>query len=407
MAEGHVGFRDGPRGRSYYYTIPITRPDGTRGQEQRRGFKSERAARAAMRKRLVELESGVATVTCNQTVAEYLAFWLGQIRRDVSQATLAKYERTLRGALVPVLGTQRLSKLTPFLIDAAYGQALERGTSANQIRSAHTIFKAALSRAVDWDLLPRNPCASAKPPRKERAVDAEDSRVRALTDEEAGRLLAALEGPAWLAAYLSLGTGLRRGEVLGLRWRDVDFDARTLSVRQTVEPAAVAGGGLIIGPPKTERSARTFRAPSRVLGHLWDHRRRQAARRLACGGVWDGDLVLCRDGGRPILPDTLNDWHARARERAGLPKEIRFHDLRHTYATQSLRAGVSVTTLSQRLGHANVSVTLNVYSHALPEDHEFAAGVADAVLDRMVAAGRCVDFPAAATKLLARAPFIG
>jgi len=197
MADGHVGYRDGPKGRSHYYTIPITRPDGTRGQEQRRGFKSERAARAAMRKRLVELESGVATVTCNQTVAEYLAFWLGQIKRDVSQSTLAKYERTLRGALVPVLGAQRLSKLTPFLIDAAYNQALARGASANQVRSAHTLFKAALSRAVDWDLLPRNPCASAKPPRKDRSLEAEDARVRALTDEEASRLLAALDGPGW------------------------------------------------------------------------------------------------------------------------------------------------------------------------------------------------------------------
>lgn len=407
MPDGHLGYRDGPRGRSHYYTIPITRPDGTRGQEQRRGFKTERAARAAMRKRLVELESGVATVTSQQTVEEYLAFWLGQIKRDVSAATLSKYERTLRGALVPVLGAQRLSKLTPFLIDAAYTQALERGSSANQLRSAHTIFKAALSRAVDWDLLPRNPCAGAKPPRLERVVDAEDTRVRALTDEEAGRLLSALDGPAWLAAYLALGTGLRRGEVLGLRWRDVDFDAQTLSVRQTLEPAVEAGGGLLLGPPKTKHSVRTFRAPSRVLAHLHEHLRRQTARRHAYPAPWDGDLVLCRDGGRPIPPDTLNDWHARARERAGLPKELRFHDLRHTYATQSLRAGVNVSTVSQRLGHANVSVTLNVYSHALPEDHEFAARMADAALDRVLGLGWSPSFLPAVSKDLAQVPLLG
>jgi integrase len=406
MPDGHLGYRDGPRGRSHYYTIPVTRPDGTRGQEQRRGFKTERAARAAMRKRLVELETGVATVTSQQTVTEYLSFWLGQIKRDVSQATLAKYERTLRSALVPVLGEHRLDRLTPFVIDAAYTQALERGSSANQIRSAHTIFKAALERAVDWNLLPRNPGANAKPPRPVRVVDEEDGRVRALTDEEAGRLLAALDGPAWLAAYLALGTGLRRGEVLGLRWRDLDFEAQTLSVRQTVEPAAVAGGRLIIGPPKTERSARTFRAPSRVLSHLHDHHRRQAARRLVYGGPWEGDLVLCRDGGRPIPPDTLNDWHARARERAGLPKELRFHDLRHTYATQSLRAGVNVSTVSQRLGHANVSITLNIYSHALPEDHEFAARMADAALDRVLGMGWGNALPVV-SKSLAQGPFCG
>lgn len=385
MADGHVGFRDGPRGRSYFYTIPITRPDGTRGQEQRRGFPHERAARAAMRKRLVELESGTAPVGCNQTLAEYLATWLEQCRRDLSPASLAKYERTLRSAVLPVLGGHRLDRLTPFVIDTAYTRARERGCSANQVRSAHRLLKRALERAVDWNLLPRNPGASARPPRKERPAAGEDRRVRALTDEEASRLLAALEGPAWLAAILSLGTGLRRGELLGLRWRDVDFDAGTISVRQTVEPPAHKGGSLIVGPPKTEHSARTFRAPDRVLALLWEHRQRQEARRVVYGGPWEGDMVLCRDGGRPILPDTLNHWHAKARAKAGLPPEIRFHDLRHTYATNSLRAGVSVTTVSRRLGHSSVSITLNVYSHALPEDHEHAARVADAALDRVLA----------------------
>jgi integrase len=383
MAEGHIGYRDGPRGRSYFYVIPITRPDGSRGQEQRRGFPHERAARAAMRKRLVELESGTAPATSNQTLAEYLAAWLEQCRRDLSPASLAKYERTLRSAVLPVLGEQRLDRLTPFVIDAAYTRALERGCSANQVRSAHRLLKRALERAVDWNLLPRNPGAGARPPRKERTAEGEDRRVRALTDTEASRLLGALEGPAWLAAVLSLGTGLRRGELLGLRWRDIDFEAGTISVRQTVEPAAVKGGSLIVGPPKTEHSARTFRAPERIVALLWEQRRRQEARRVVHGGPWEGDLVLCRDGGCPILPDTLNDWHAKARARAGLPREIRFHDLRHTYATNSLRAGVSVTTVSRRLGHSSVSVTLNVYSHALPEDHAHAARVADAALDRV------------------------
>lgn len=385
MAEGHVGFRDGPRGRSWYYTIPITKPNGAKGQEQKRGFKNKTEARAAMRKRLVELESGQLTVNANLTVAEYLTFWLSQIKRDVGERSFASYERTLRLQIIPQLGSVRLEQLNTLAIDSAYTRMLETGQSVDQVRTAHKRFKSALRRAVIWKLITHNPADPAKAPRPQRqSQDPDDRHVRALTDSEVRQLLAALEGPAWLPSVIALGTGLRRGEVLGLRWQDVDFAAETISVRQTVEPRAVKGGGLIIGPPKTDCSIRSFQAPELLLTQLREHRARQSARRLLLGGEWEGEYVLCYDGGRPINPETLTKWFRKARQAAELSPDIRFHDLRHTYATNALRDGVNITTVSKRLGHSNVSITLDVYSHAMPEDHSIAARAADGCLRRML-----------------------
>ena len=386
MAEGHVSFRDGPKGRSWFYTVPIIRPNGSKGQEQRRGFKSERAARKAKNLRLAALETGAQAVATKQTLAEYLNFWLEQTRRDVGAASLQRYESVLRLVVLPGLGAVRLDRLTALQLDALYTNALEDGASIHKVRAAHQILKGALRRAVDWDLIPKNPCTAARPPRESQGIEPEDRRVRALTDEEAQRLLVTLDGMHWLAAYLALGTGLRRGELLGLRWQDVNFETGMLSVRQTVEPPVGAGNDLVIGPPKTRASIRTFRAPDRVLQQLRKHRSTQSARRLALEVPWEGDHVLCRDGGKPFHPDSVSRWHRKARSRAGLPDDIRFHDWRHTYATNALREGVSITAVSKRLGHASVSITLNIYSHALPEDHELAARAADAVLERVCGA---------------------
>lgn len=385
MAEGHVSFRDGPKGRSWFYTVPVTKADGRKGQEQKRGFKSERAARTAMRKRLAELEAGVG-VASTQTVAEYLEFWLGQIKRDVAPSSHAAYERTIRLDVSPYLGAVRLDRLTSLQVDQAYTQALEDGKSINKVRLTHTRLKSALRRAVDWDLIPRNPCDRARPPRPER-MDLDDMRVRALTDDEARRLLEALDGQAWLCSYLALGTGLRRGEVMGLRWQDIDFEAGTIAVRQTVEPGARKGDPLRIGPPKTAAASRRFRAPDRLLQQLRCYRGELAEKRLGLGLAKVGDYVICWDDGSPYHPRSADDWFRAGRERAGLDSAIRFHDLRHTYATNSLRAGVDITTVSKRLGHASVSITLDVYSHVLPDQQERAAQVADEVLGRLFGAG--------------------
>ncbi|MGV3721838.1 MAG: tyrosine-type recombinase/integrase [Actinomycetota bacterium] len=384
MASGHVDYRDGPRGRSWFYTIPApTGLDGKRRQEQRRGFRTKGAAQAAMRKRLAEIESGAYGATNKQSVEEFAALWLARIKHDVAARSHATYERTFRLHLLPRLGRKRLDRLTALDIESAYVAALDDGVSPDLVRFNHGVLKAALRRAVDWDLLSRNPAEKVRPPRRPREIEAEDRRVRALTDAEAKRLLAEVSGPAWLASVIALGTGLRRGEVLGLRWKDLDFAGGLLSVRQTVEPMVGKGTGLVIGPPKTASSARTFQAPGDLLQILREHRGRQSARRLITPDWQDYDLVLCRDNGEPFPPNRVSDWHRSARVKADLPG-TRFHDLRHTFATNQLRSGVDVTAVSKQLGHSSVSITLNVYSHVLPDMQERAAIIAAENLRRLL-----------------------
>lgn len=387
MASGHINFREGKNGKkSWFYTIPgPKRADGKRRQIQRRGFATKAAAQKARTKALAEIESGTYAEAAKQTTEEYLYFWLGKVQHTFTPRTHGSYERAIRLHLAPRLGSVRLDQLTALHIDSAYADALAAGTSAHLVRYCHVILKAALRRAVGWELLTRNPADAVRPPKPARDVEEDEDRtVRALTEAEVARYLRELEGLGWLAAVIALGTGLRRGEVLGLRWQDIDWGAGKISVRQTVEPQAEKGQGIVIGPPKTEASRRTFTAPAYLLELLRRHRGAQAAKRLIAP-VWDDqDLVLCRDNGRPIVPVSLQRWHWKARKAAGLP-ELRFHDLRHTFATNQLRGGVDVTTVSRRLGHTDPSITLRVYSHVLPDQQEHAAQVADAGLRKLLA----------------------
>lgn len=386
MASGHIGYKDGPRGRSWYFTIPgPAGANGKRRQIQRRGFRTRREAEKARTAALAEVDSGKRREPSRTTVAEHLTAWLKHEERNLGAASLERYARLVRTRLIPGLGGIRLDQLGSLHIDRFYSAELAAGCSVHQVRFCHTLLKAALRRAVKWKLLTANPCDDADPPRPVR-LDPEDRKVRAITDEEASRLLSAMEGPLWLAATLVLGTGLRRGEVLGLRWSDVDYETRRIRVRQTVEPpASGSGGGVRMGAPKSNSSLRDFRAPEDLLELLQRHRAQQAQQILLLGrDRWqDLDLVFCNGKGEPIHPRTFQGWYWAARKAAGLP-DLRFHDLRHTYATNQLRDGVMVTTVSKTLGHANVSITLNVYSHVLPDMDEHAATVANTRLRRLL-----------------------
>ena len=387
MDEGHVGSREsktlGPR---WHYVIAVTKPDGGKGQEWKGGFKTEAAAIKAKNARLKAIaKAGVAE--SNQPLTEYLKFWLTQVGRDVCERSLGDYERYLRLHIVPRIGAVHLDKLTAKQIDVAYTEALSEGVSARTLRFSHAVLKQALARAVDWELVAKNVAAAARPPKLPRGLEPEDRTVRALTASEANRLLIAQEGAARLAADISIATGVRRGEALGFWWSDVNFNTGELSVLRTVEPPSKKGSGLIVGPPKTESSIRKVRAPDRLMRRLREHRAEQAQLRLAMGNRWEGDFVLCRDGGLPVVPGVLSRAHREARERAGLPSDIRFHDWRHTYATWALRNGVSIAAVSRHLGHSSVKITLDVYAHALPEDYDFAVAVTDRLLGDLAAYG--------------------
>jgi len=228
-----------------------------------------------------------------------------------------------------------------------------------------------LRQAVRRQLLARNPAEAVRPPRPARAP------VRTLDEEQTTRLLKTAQGTRLhVPVLVAVMTGLRRGKLLALRWSDMDLEAATLSVTQTLR---VTHNGLVFAPPKTGKSRRLLALPPLVVEALREHRRRQLEDRLRLGPVWqEHGLVFPGPDGRPWHPATLSCSFRELCKRAGM--EIRFHDLRHSHATQLLKAGVHPKIVNEWLGHSTVGITLDIYSHLLPGMQEEAVGRLEAAL---------------------------
>jgi integrase len=238
----------------------------------------------------------------------------------------------------------------------------------------HATIRKALNDAVRWGLLVRNPALYAAPPKPRRR------ELRTWTAEELRQFLDGVKDDRLYAVWrLAALTGMRRGEVLGLRWADLDLDRGWLSVRHTL---VVVDNHPQVSQPKTTRGFRRLALDPDTIGVLRAHHRLQAAERLAAGPTWSNqDLVFTRQDGRALHPEYVRRRFDGHISRAGLPR-IRFHDLRHTHATLALQAGVHPKVVSERLGHTTVAMTLDIYSHAIPALQEDAAAtIASLVTD--------------------------
>ena len=288
---------------------------------------------------------------------DYFEDWLSHIAGRVRPKTLEGYQALIRGHALSSLGPIPLRTLHPLDLQRLYADLLRRGFAGGTVLNLHLVLTQALGQAHRWGLIPANPAASAQPPRPRR-------REAATLDHSlAARLLAEAEG-TWFAlpVALALATGMRRGEVLGLRWSDMDPGFTVCQVRRSLQ---VVAGELLVAEPKTRRSRRQLPLPQLVRPYLAAQRAAQAARRTAAERWEDFDLVIDRGDGGPVNPGTLSSgWHRFCRLR-GLPP-VRFHDLRHGHATLMLLQGVHPKVVSERLGHASVGITLDTYSHVLP-----------------------------------------
>ncbi len=314
------------------------------------------------------------------TTAAYLKRWLEHIRPHVVPATYVRYKAMVEKSIVPALGTVQLARLSVLHITRYEAEALasgrakgEGGLSPTTVRKHHFLLKQALDMAVRWKLIRTNPMLAIDPPKET------PPEICPLSLEEQQALLAAAAGRGIHApVLLALGTGMRRGEILGLRWSDIDFAGRRLSVRRSLRRDG--DGGQELGPAKTHRSQRAIALPEALLSTLTEHRRKQADDRAIAGASWkDQDLVFPGDYGGFWAFDGFESAWRWLKQKAGLARP-RFHDLRHTHATELLRAGVPVKVVSERLGHANVSTTLNIYAHVLPDMQDAAALHVDALL---------------------------
>jgi integrase len=283
------------------------------------------------------------------------------------------------GHIRPALGSYMLPKLAPLHVQAFYSSALAKGRkdgkgglSSQSVVHFHRLLNKAFTQAVKWQLLARNPIQAVEPPRAER------QEMRALDEDETASLLSLLgDSRLYMPVMLAVTTGLRRGEILGLRWSHVDLATGTITVVQSLEQTKE---GLRFKPPKTHRSRRSIAVPPITVEALRSHRAKQAEEKLALGPTYDDhDLVCPRPGGAAWPPDMLSTAFAALVRRSDL-RSFRFHDLRHSHATHLLRAGIHPKIVSERLGHSTVGITLDTYSHVLPGMQEDAVRLLDAAL---------------------------
>jgi integrase len=315
------------------------------------------------------------------TVAEFLDRW----ERDwaslnVSPKTLERYSELLRNHVRPHVGGTAIQKLAPVHLSELYGKLLREGgakgrpLAARTVGHVHRVLHRALGHAVKWGVVQKSAADHVEPPRVPH------SEIEILRADDVRAVLQGLRGKSlYTIAAAALGTGMRRGELLALRWRDVDLDRGLVRVEQALE--YTKAGGCRFKAPKTKHGRRTITIPPALISELRAHRRAHQERSLALGVGKLGDeaLVFPAAEGGPRNPTTLTKrWSAAmaAIERAG----ITFHSLRHTHASNLIAAGLDVLTISRRLGHGSPAITLGVYGHLFADTDDRAAAVMEAAL---------------------------
>lgn len=370
---------------AWFFVIDIVAPDGGRKQLKRRGFDTKRAAQVALTELQADKQRGVFVAPMRATLGQFLLDeWLPARRVTLRPSTAASYEQLIRNYVLPTIGGVRLQSLDGSTLNRLYGELLTTGRtaarrnagaglSAKTVRNLHGVLTRAFRDGVRWGHLQRNPCDAADPPK------GTSPEMKVWTADELRTFSASVASHRWAGVWsLMATTGMRRGEVLGLRWSDVDLDAATVTIRST---RIRYGTTIATSTPKTARGNRTIAIGPATAAALRAWKRQQNADHLLAGASWAdrGSLVVTNVDGSPPNPEAFSNLFVDLAKRAGLPP-IRLHDLRHSYATAALASGVPVKVVSQRVGHADVGVTLKVYAHVLPGDDEDAALRADSLL---------------------------
>jgi len=310
---------------------------------------------------------GLPMLNDRMPLAEFLQEWLAEkVKPSVRPYTYMAYEVNVRVHIVPALGRVPLTQLNPQQVQRFVNQKLEDGLAPKTVKYIRQTLHAALAHAERWGLVHRNVASLVEIPRHEQR------EMSAFTTAEARRFLQAIEGDRLEALFrVALALGLRQGEALGLRWSDVDFEVGTLRVRHGLQRH---GHEYHLMPPKTARSRRVIPLPPSIAAALLAHRGRQKKERLHAGPSWDEqwDLVFCRPNGKPLDHTRVNSHFGQLLQDAGLPR-IRFHDLRHSCATLLLVQGVPPRVVMEILGHSDIAMTMNTYTHVLPELQQQAA----------------------------------
>jgi integrase len=345
------------------------------GKRRRKAFfgKTRSDAVRKLNRALTEKDRGLPIITDRERVEHFLVRWLEDtVKRSVRPSTYASYASYVHGHLIPGLGRQTLAQLSPQDVQQLLNAKLAAGLSPRSVQFIRAILRRALGQALKWGVVSRNVAALVDPPK------VRNREIHPLTPEQVQILLAGIRGERLEALCVTaVATGLRQGELLGLRWQDVDLAQGQLVVRQALQRIDRMP---VFVEPKTARSRRTVALP--IVAHevLRSHRAKQLAERLQAGDLWDEwGLVFTTPRGMPLHPSNVTHDFQKVLARLGLPRQ-RFHDLRHCCASLMLAQGLTLKDVMETLGHSQISLAANLYGHLYAERRQEVARRMDQML---------------------------
>jgi integrase len=347
--------------KSYMFSVMV---DGKRAK--RRGFKSKKEAEAAMAGIVSQMSKGDYHAPSKETLKVYYERWLKD-RTNISESTRDLYRSYLKTHIDPALGHYQLSKLTPQLIQTFVKELKDKGLADETVKRIYSAVHTSLNAAVKMEIINKNVADKIEKPRVirvERKIWSEHS-MRNFIEQTRGKTR------YWIAIFLAVMTGMRQGEILGLKWSDIDFDKKVLYVRRGLKKDKTGFTDL-----KTDKSRRTISLSPTTIRILDQQKSKVLIEKEHLGSEYqDDDLVVCSSKGTPArATKILHAWN-RLCEKFKPTEEphMTFHDLRHQSASLLLNDGISIRIVSERLGHSNVSTTMNIYSHLLPDAQQEAA----------------------------------
>lgn len=369
---GHIRQRTKDN-KTWSIIIELDKVNGKRKQKWYTIHGEKKDAEKFLTEKLRELDTGTLIDSKNINVRQYFNYWYEQhCLTKLSPTTYESYRRNLDNYILKELGYIKLEDLQPMHLQSFYTKCSKSGLSNKTILYFHRIIHCALNQAMKWQFIVRNvaDCVDTPKPKKYKAMF--------LNDNDVTKLINAIKNTdLYIPVMIAISTGMRRGEILGLVWKNIDLDNRIIKVSQALYPTKE---GLVILPPKTESSIRNISIPLTLIDILKEYKiKQEQMKKLLENNYIDNDLVCCTADGRPIHPTTLNHKFHNLLKENNLPL-IRFHDLRHSHASLLLKEKVPAKVISERLGHSNVNITLNLYSHIYEETNMEVANTFDKFL---------------------------